>query len=259
MAMTGSAKHLLNAALTPTDVGKRTVNVIYVFPEAFLAISVLVFATPVVKALYLASDPLIANWFGVQPKVIVALPMAFVIAGYLMHAMRRLPSRAAIAVSLLGSSLALGVQANNIAVNALDLRNSFAASDCEDWTPKHNLEASWEAAHDFQKKCEENIGEDYLISHCPDYAEQAFQHPGWSFLENMEHRYVCSGWCQHRQPLWITLPTKDSCSIVVSQVLSAKVLRDCVQLIIYCFLVGTLTVIGLILFGPTMQEKGFDW
>mmetsp|Transcript_103239 Transcript_103239/g.274541 ORF Transcript_103239/g.274541 Transcript_103239/m.274541 type:complete len:258 (-) Transcript_103239:19-792(-) len=257
--MTGNAKHLLFAALTPTDVGKRPINIIYIFPEAFLALGALLFVTPVVKGLYLASDPLVANWFGVHPKVIIALPLPFVAVGYALNAWKRLPRRSAIALSLLGSSLALGVQANNIAVNALELRNSFAASDCEYWTRKHNLESQWQAAYDFRKACEASIGEEYMVQHCPHYAEQAFQNPGWSFLESMEHRYICSGWCEHREPLWISLATKDSCSTVVSQVLSGKVLRVSVQLIIYCFVVGTLTIMGLILIGPSMQQKGFDW
>mmetsp|Transcript_87357 Transcript_87357/g.271383 ORF Transcript_87357/g.271383 Transcript_87357/m.271383 type:complete len:261 (-) Transcript_87357:105-887(-) len=260
MVMTSHAKHLLYVALTPTDVGKRTINVVHVFPEVFVVCSVLIFAPPVVKSLYLATDPLVAYWFGVHPKVIVALPLAFIGASYALHARRRAPRRGAIALSLLGSSAVLAVQANNIAVNAMTLSNTFAASDCEPFTRKHRLEHSWDAAYEFKKACTSKIGEeDYLVQHCPHYEEEAFKHPGWAFLESMEFRYFCSGWCHRRSPLWTASPTTDSCSAVVSQVLSAKVLRDSVQLVIYNFVVLALSIIGLILIGPSMQEKGFAW
>mmetsp|Transcript_87358 Transcript_87358/g.271385 ORF Transcript_87358/g.271385 Transcript_87358/m.271385 type:complete len:211 (-) Transcript_87358:569-1201(-) len=162
MVMTSHAKHLLYVALTPTDVGKRTINVVHVFPEVFVVCSVLIFAPPVVKSLYLATDPLVAYWFGVHPKVIVALPLAFIGASYALHARRRAPRRGAIALSLLGSSAVLAVQANNIAVNAMTLSNTFAASDCEPFTRKHRLEHSWDAAYEFKKACTSKIGEDGL-------------------------------------------------------------------------------------------------
>mmetsp|Transcript_14067 Transcript_14067/g.40151 ORF Transcript_14067/g.40151 Transcript_14067/m.40151 type:complete len:258 (-) Transcript_14067:133-906(-) len=257
--MASHAKHLLYAALTPTDAGKRTLNIVHVFPEAFASCCILVFAPPVVKSFYLASDSLISYWFGVRPKVVVALPLAFIGAGYAMQAARRSPRRLAIALSLVGSSIALGVQANNMAVNAVRLSNSFAASDCESFTMKHNLESTWHIAYDFHRSCSAKIGEDYLIQHCPDYPEQAFKNPGWDFLQDMEQRYACGGWCRHRAPLWTSLPTADSCSTVVSQVLSAKVLRDSVQIVIYSFVVLALSTIALILLGPTMRDKGFDW
>uniref|UniRef100_A0A7S4V581 Uncharacterized protein n=1 Tax=Alexandrium monilatum TaxID=311494 RepID=A0A7S4V581_9DINO len=257
--MASHAKHLLYAALAPTDAGKRTINIAGIFPEVFVASCLLLFTPPVVKSVYLAFDPLVSYWFDFKTKVVVALPAVFIGAGYVMQALRRAPRRGAIALSLLGPSMALAVQANNIAANALELSNDFAASDCEPFTRKYPLESSWQAASDFQKQCWSKVGEEYLLIHCHDYSEHAFKHPGWAFLENMEHRYVCSGWCHHRAPLWTTLPTADSCSTVVSQVLFAKVLRDSVQVVIYNFIVICLSIVALVLLGPTMREKGFDW
>uniref|UniRef100_A0A7S4UPQ1 Uncharacterized protein n=1 Tax=Alexandrium monilatum TaxID=311494 RepID=A0A7S4UPQ1_9DINO len=186
--MASHAKHLLYAALAPTDAGKRTINIAGIFPEVFVASCLLLFTPPVVKSVYLAFDPLVSYWFDFKTKVVVALPAVFIGAGYVMQALRRAPRRGAIALSLLGPSMALAVQANNIAANALELSNDFAASDCEPFTRKYPLESSWQAASDFQKQCWSKVGEEYLLIHCHDYSEHAFKHPGWAFLENMEHR-----------------------------------------------------------------------
>jgi len=257
--MTGRATHLLNAALTPTDPDKRSVDIVRVFPEVFAIASFLAFVPPIVKSVYLAYDPLVSYWLGDSPKAFAVLPMLFIVISYAIQGAKRAPRRGAIALSLIGSSVALGVQANNIAVNALQLSNSFAASDCEFFTKKYELERDWIAARDLRETCSKEIGEDYLIQHCPQYREGRFQHAGWDFLSSMETRYSCGGWCRPSSPLWTSRQTRDSCSTVVSQVLSAKVVRDSIQIVVYNIVVLTLSTISLIMLGPTVHERGFQW
>mmetsp|Transcript_82840 Transcript_82840/g.268061 ORF Transcript_82840/g.268061 Transcript_82840/m.268061 type:complete len:259 (+) Transcript_82840:116-892(+) len=257
--MAGRAERVLRAGGgPPEDGGKAVVDIVGVFPEAFTTLCLLAFVPPVVKSTYLAIDPLVSYWWGRGPKIVVFLPLVFIALSHAIHRVSQGPRKSAIALALIGSSLALGVQANLIAVNALQLSSSFAAKDCEFWTRKHELEAAWQSAHEFRAACNGAVGGEYLIQHCPGYGEQAAENPGWSFLWSMEVRYACAGWCGLKAPLWTLPGARDSCSTVVSQVLAAKVQRDSMQICIYCIVVLALSAVKLIALGPKSRHRRIE-
>lgn len=264
--MVGGASQVLRFALTPLNDGEKLlVGGLPYFNNAFSTCCTLLFTAPVVKAIFLVNDPLVSFWLGFRPKVVVLMPIVFIFVSYLIQQVAGSPMKRALVLNLIGGSLVLGLQANQIAVNALVLSNSFAASDCENYTLKYGFENAWLAAHEFRKGCSPNTRDplapdDGLIQHCEGYKKEATTRPAWAFLWNLEERYACAGWCKPREPLWvISHTTQDSCSTVVAQVLSAKIQRDSMQLAIYNIIMLTISVVAIIGLGPTLKAHGIGW
>lgn len=242
--------------------GKQAhLDLLKIFPDAFTFFSVLVFAAPMVKGIYLAIDPLVTYWFGDAPKCLLIFPPVFISAGYAIHWQTRTPSMRAIIMSLIGSSFVLGGLGNAMAMKSLELGNKFAARDCKSFDQKYDLEREWLLAHDFHANCEGKSGtaSEYAVHTCAGYSVEAFKHPIWEFLWSMESQYRCAGWCDVHQPIWTFTKPTDSCSTVVAQVMLAKVKRESIQLAVYNILVFTITAAFLIALGPTLRKRGVGW
>eukprot|EP00421_Protoceratium_reticulatum_P051073 CAMPEP_0168433324 /NCGR_PEP_ID=MMETSP0228-20121227/39342_1 /TAXON_ID=133427 /ORGANISM="Protoceratium reticulatum, Strain CCCM 535 (=CCMP 1889)" /LENGTH=252 /DNA_ID=CAMNT_0008447467 /DNA_START=103 /DNA_END=858 /DNA_ORIENTATION=+ len=252
--MAGQAAHLLHVALSPVDLGKKTLDLLPIFPNAYSLCCALLFLAPVVKCIVLAFDPLVEHWLGDGPKIVMVLPVVFIGASHIIHMSTRTLRKRALVLSLIGPSLALGIQANRIAVKALQLGTTLSALDCQPYSLKHELEGEWKAAKDFHDSCA-----DMRVQDCPGYFDHAVHHPGWRFLLTMEQTYACAGWCEPREPLWTAEHVNDSCSTVASQVLSGKILRDSMQVAIYNIVVLTLSTMVLITMAPSLQSEGMEW
>lgn len=248
--------HILHLALSPVDPSRKTINILRVFPEGFSAWCLILFTPPVLKGFYLAGDPLVSSWMGSGPQAVFALPLLFIVIAYIIHKVKATPRKRAIILSLVGSSLALGVQANRIGVTALKLGSTFTASDCQQYMGKYELESAWQKAQKFRAAC--SFGEEHLIQRCPGYEQEAVNNPVWTLLWKMEHEYMCAGWCEPEVPLWTFGHVKDSCSTVVAQLLS-ETSRDSTQIVIHSMIVLALSTVTLIALGPSLRERGIDW
>mmetsp|Transcript_126080 Transcript_126080/g.251736 ORF Transcript_126080/g.251736 Transcript_126080/m.251736 type:complete len:256 (-) Transcript_126080:41-808(-) len=255
--MKSHAGHILRVALSPVDPSKKSINILRVFPEAFCVWSLLLFTPPLVKAMHLARDPLVTTWQGTVPQMVFAMPLALIVIAHGIHRLKHGPRRRAIILSLVGSSVILGIQANHIGVNALELSNSFAASDCQSPLEKHKLEKSWQEAQKFRVQCP--LTKEHLIQRCPGYETAEAKSPDWKFLRELEQRYTCAGWCEPHMPLWTFHTGRDSCSDVVAQVLAIKVTRDSMQVVIYSMTILAFSIITVISLGPSIRERGIEW
>merc|ERR550514_2588124 len=105
----------------PAEHNKGQSGLLQAFPDAFALWCLFVFVPPLVKTVYLVDDPLVVFWMGDGLKVVPFLPILLIAIGHLLHQRRRAPSKGAVILSLVGSSLTLGFVANRIAVRALVL------------------------------------------------------------------------------------------------------------------------------------------
>jgi len=246
-------------------------GLLQVFPDLFAIWCFLLFVPPLVKTVYLVDDPVISFWMSDYVKVVVVVPVAFIAIGHFIHQRRRAPSKGAVILSLVGSSLALAFVANRIAVKALVLGDRFAATDCDVLAEKHELQVSWQAARDYYATCEPESSNslrlvnvsaavrDYTIQSCAGYEEESAKHPAWGVLEHLEVEYECGGWCETRKPLWSLGERRDSCSIAVSQVFSDRIMQQAIEVAVYSVAVLTLTAVSLILLGPSLRDRGLEW
>lgn len=245
--------------VVPDEPHKGRSGLLQAFPDAFALWSLFVFVPPLVKAVYLVDDPIVVFWMGDGLKVVPFLPILFIAIGHLLHQRRRAPSKVAVLLSLIGSSLTLGFAANRIAVRALVLGDRFEASDCDPFAEKHKLQVSWQAASDYRAGCEPSGPSGSTIQSCPGYEEELAKHPDWAVLAHLEVEFECGGWCEPRKPLWTLGARRDSCSTVAAQIFSDKVMEQAIQVVVYSVAVLVLTSVTLILLGPSLRDRGLDW
>mmetsp|Transcript_107030 Transcript_107030/g.284795 ORF Transcript_107030/g.284795 Transcript_107030/m.284795 type:complete len:269 (-) Transcript_107030:38-844(-) len=230
-------------------------------PEAFACGCLLLFAGPVVKSFHLAYDPLVIRWVGDWPQVAALAPLFCVAWGYAMHRITRRPSKFAVLLSLLGSSVILAVMANRVGMASLELGDRMAASDCTTFPAKYALQREWKEASRLYTSCRSSssVSASYVVQDCPEYAAQQQSHTSWAFLKLLEEVYGCAGWCTHAEPLWTLGKKEDSCSSVTAFVMTAKIHPTANQVFVYSIVVLLFTSVVLFLAGPWLRDQGVEW
>jgi len=227
------------------------------FPEFFTGACLLLFCSPLVKSADIAFDPLVVHWLGGHPRIIIFLSLVFIAVSYRLHSISRLPNKWAILLGIVGPGLVLGIQANRIAMLSLQLGDRLASSDCRTFPLKYDLEREWQAAATFRNSCPATA---YAVQECPGYSEEATQYPTWNFFWYLESKYECSGWCDVQKPLWRAGDAPgDSCSRAVAIAMKSKIRHNANQIMVYCLFVVSLSVVVLVMLGPSMRTNGLDW
>mmetsp|Transcript_14708 Transcript_14708/g.28499 ORF Transcript_14708/g.28499 Transcript_14708/m.28499 type:complete len:271 (-) Transcript_14708:25-837(-) len=227
------------------------------FPEFFAGACLLLFCAPLVKSADIAFDRLVMHWLGGLPRILVFLPLVFIAISYCLHCTRRRPNKWAVLLGIVGPGLVLGIQANRIAMLSLQLGDRLASSDCRTFPLKYDLEREWQAAATFRSSCPATA---YAVQDCPGYSEEASQHPSWNFLWFLETKYECSGWCDVQNPLWQAGDASgDSCSRAVAIAMTSRIRHNANQIMVYCLFVVSLSVIVLVMLGPSLRTNGMDW
>merc|ERR1719329_342179 len=99
-----------------------------------------------------------------------------------------------------------------------------------------------------------------MIDECEGYSEAVAQHPAWRYLEAMEERNACGGWCVASTPLWTGALRggQDSCVAVAAEIMYAKAQHATAQVVVYTLILIALTSIGLIVVGPDLRNRGIE-
>merc|ERR1719263_1103897 len=104
------------------------------------------------------------------------------------------------------------------------------STDCLLLKAKYDLQHEWEAAHSLYQTClnqtavEHDLTVDYLadnfrIQDCTEYPRSLEHHrAAWNYLQHLEERTHCTGFCIPGPPLWTSPlgPHKDSCAVAVA-------------------------------------------
>lgn len=258
----GQAEHLLYGTASWQGTGAKDEDALFrrLLPEAFTCGCLLIFVGPMVKSFHLAYDPLVIHWVGDWPKLAAASPLVLVALGYSLHRARGRLSKAGVLLSLLGSSVVLGLMAHRLAMASLELGDRFAASDCTTFPGKSALERDWKEASRFHAACRTSIQmESFVVQDCRGYEAERVQHPSWAFLKRLEETYGCAGFCTTERRLWTLGNAEDGCSSVTAFVMSAKIHPTANQVFVYSVAVLLLTSLVLFLLGPWLRERGYEW
>merc|ERR1719198_144804 len=101
--------------------------------------------------------------------------------------------------------------------NAAGLKSIY----CQTFAAKSDLEVQWQNARTFYATCisatanqtgtsfQDDIAT-YKLRDCAGYDIALASNPGWPYLQALEERQRCAGWCAKSQALWTTDPVKDS-------------------------------------------------
>mmetsp|Transcript_907 Transcript_907/g.2268 ORF Transcript_907/g.2268 Transcript_907/m.2268 type:complete len:251 (+) Transcript_907:29-781(+) len=235
--------------------GEDKFNVLGIFPSGFTLICITILLGPVIKGATVAFDPDVEFWLGELPKLLVAPPLLVLIAHFI-HWWAKGPSKFAVVLALCGSGGMLMLCGNEILVKALALGGGFQSTDCSYSVPKYTLERSWQAAQKFRASCGKSA---VRIQDCDGYAEMLKKNPSWEYLQSLEQRYSCGGWCEAEKPLWAVREAEDSCSKAVAYLMSNRVRRTAFQEALFGLGLVVISSTVLIWVGPALREKGVNW
>mmetsp|Transcript_82998 Transcript_82998/g.231628 ORF Transcript_82998/g.231628 Transcript_82998/m.231628 type:complete len:263 (+) Transcript_82998:114-902(+) len=215
------------------------------FEVKLLFIVCLLLSHPACLLLLMYFTPTVRYWVGARFVLGIFGGFLSVILGYVLlmgSCLRR--NVAAILMVVLPSFLFAAIchlQEWNFAT----VSSALSSSDCKTFTSKAELEYAWLAAKDFTDKCVEDLvavtgapaseTRNLFDAHsCPGYkiASKPYEWEWW-YLEQVETRYRCGGWCERGPRLWGGGVAKDSCSNAVAIVMSNNIALTSFQVTVY--------------------------
>jgi hypothetical protein len=235
------------------------------FAVAFTLFCCATFMVPIFLMLSIGEDQEVKFWITDKLWMVLSLPVLYLIA-YIVHVRSGGPIRFLVLLCTVGSSIGLMIVAEVVLQQANRVADSLTLVDCIDgatqsqsgtWIPdinaaavKRQLGDQWKAALKFYSGCIQNTVKNdprvpseemavkiYRIQECSGYFEQlAVEGTHWKYLQAVEDRYRCAGWCGKGPPMWSLMPVKDTCSASVAALMRNKIARAMDQIIVYSFL-----------------------
>jgi|Transcript_102608 ABC-type glycerol-3-phosphate transport system permease component len=209
------------------------------FPS-LLTISVLaICASSVVNGIRLLQDPDAVYWVGRWAYAVLAIPVIIVVSHVIQSYFRR-PLYFAVLVSCVGPpsiSFLVGLRYMG-PLNGLV--GQLQSTDCITFREKFLIEQAYKTAVTFYDDCitalaaNSSLSEDALrnvttISQCPNYSPHAAGFAKeWMYLEALEKKGACSGWCHNDEiALWTHNPTSwTSCSLAAAENIRSRLVRN---------------------------------
>jgi len=241
------------------------------WPSLFTLFCLMVFVTPVCLSVYIGTDTTVEYWIGNYINLVLVIPLVYLIT-HVVHVKRRQPVKFLVVICLPVASVFVLLLCDFVLLASYERGNQMAASDCDTFTKKKELETQWQMAKTYYANCAKKKADKegisfaaattlYRIPDCPDYEKEKKKnaHNGWEYLEHLETHQACAGWCTRGQPLWTFKDVKDSCSSVVADVMHNKVQRFMLQVVMYSVVVLGFTSLGLVAVGPVLRKHGVPW
>lgn len=239
------------------------------FPAAFTMICVLFFMIPCYLAVYAARHPVVRYFTGEWYYILAFIPVLIAIVhNFHVH---NGPNKSVTNLALLVPNMLLLVYGTNMLTSASSKADMLFSIDCNTMVEKAHLQQEWEAAHSLYRSClkqtaaSRNVTTSFLATHfriqdCSEYAP-ALQHHSreWSYLQYLEGKHACSGFCIPGEPLWSTGSHKDACAIEVSSVFRNVVKGNFMQVVALSLVTLCLDVVAVAFLGSMLKSNGFEF
>lgn len=257
------------------DDGAKTgdhMDVLAMFPAAFTLTALLLFGMP--TYLVMENDLFLAvrYWSSGWVYLVLFIP-AVIVLSHIIHVSRGVPNKFAVMAALILPSVLLLLFSNAQMTAAMDRADKLFSIDCDTFEAKRQLQRSWEAADALFEDCLNStvaanpgqftvpqLKEHFRIQDCDEYERAyALNAKEWDYLSYLEIYHGCTGWCSSGQQLWSRVPHKDDCSTTVSSIYAFKIEDHAQQVCLIMISALVIISVGLILLGPLLRQKGFDW
>lgn len=238
-------------------------------PRLFLYFAMLLFLYPICLLIYVCRDWNIKLWVARNFVAwwLLLLPLAYLII-YVIHWCRGQTYKTVVVLTLLVSSATLFLASCLMMSTATWAWVSLAATDCETWTEKRDLEIAYRAASTFFDNCiAEKVARTHAtsaealevmrIEDCSGYDDQLDTYPDWKYLDYLETNLHCGGWCTAKSiSLWSFSTPKDSCSDAVAYLVREKGEGVFFLVTAYALVVLAFTSFILLLGSPLLVRLG---
>lgn len=218
----------------------------------------LILGMPGVMCFGISLHPSTRYWVGRQGAVAAIVCLVWVFIGHRVLFRKGVNRSVAVGELLVIPAVGLAMVGESYRLFSLDVISQLGTEDCAAFPGKQKLEAAWVEANELLRGCiaeqaaitgspVEEIEQVTVVQRCPDYKDRREAWAAeWDYLQLLEERERCYGWCKVRQPVWVTRESDlglrggwDRCSLVAAQSLNNKVYRVATQIIFF-------SVVGLL-------------
>eukprot|EP00429_Kryptoperidinium_foliaceum_P067096 CAMPEP_0176051814 /NCGR_PEP_ID=MMETSP0120_2-20121206/25761_1 /TAXON_ID=160619 /ORGANISM="Kryptoperidinium foliaceum, Strain CCMP 1326" /LENGTH=471 /DNA_ID=CAMNT_0017385255 /DNA_START=56 /DNA_END=1471 /DNA_ORIENTATION=- len=256
-------------ALKPLAGPDAMVDIAGFFPTAFTLFCLVAFLVPIWTCVHLSHDENVRYWIGGRLLALTGwLPVVYIVS-HVIHTMRGMPVKGAVIACICGSCLLLALAAQLTLREADVISADLTAQECDISSRKYALQEQWREAEAFFDNCASTWASSHglsvqeakatiRITDCPGYAAEAANRTrgdGWQYLQFLEGRYHCAGWCEEAQAMWTLGATRDPCSIAVALVMRSNVRWTAVQVVFYSVVVFALASVGLLSVLPAIKRS----
>eukprot|EP00403_Amphidinium_massartii_P044042 CAMPEP_0178440512 /NCGR_PEP_ID=MMETSP0689_2-20121128/36834_1 /TAXON_ID=160604 /ORGANISM="Amphidinium massartii, Strain CS-259" /LENGTH=292 /DNA_ID=CAMNT_0020063323 /DNA_START=10 /DNA_END=886 /DNA_ORIENTATION=- len=210
------------------------------FRERLTTIMLVGLCPPAVTCLWLAKDPSVQYWIG-SSGLLAMMTWPWILGGHYFAPRRTRYRKLYVLVLTLLPAIGLVAILRGHEHEGLDVYTQLRNEDCSSFPVKLKLQRAWDEARAFLEDCVVNkvelTGADKNqmemvtpVDTCPRYEQAALRwEKEWRYLQALEERHGCAGWCYTGLPLWRKDSLRrlvDPCSYVVAGVMREEVHRN---------------------------------
>lgn len=211
------------------------------FPAGFTMVCVVLFIVPCYLAVYAARHP-VAKYFCSEWYFSLIVIPVLILFVHFVHT-RNGPDKYMTHLALLIPSILLLVYGTTMLATATSRADKLFSTDCNIMLEKMHLQREWEAAHLLYQSCLEDtaaarnltasyLAKNFRIQDCTEYQDSLEEHRrDWKYLQQLEEKHACTGFCTTGEQLWSKGPHKDSCAIAVASVFRYVVRGNFLQVV----------------------------
>lgn len=217
---------------------------------------------PAALCLMLYNHRSVRYWCGDWQLPFLAAVAVAVLFSYFISTLGYMRKNLAVVLMLIVPSALLAVGCELLLLSVRWTSAELNAHDCSATPSKARLQTAWLEAYDLHSACLQHLTnvtgaslqQEWLVTplqSCQGYASRWPEFGAqWSYLQEMEEKYHCGGWCEPARPMWYTSPLpQDSCSVAVGRALAGGVATTTKQVSTYALIV-TLGVSLILLLVP---------
>jgi len=185
---------------------------------------------------FMYQKPSVSYWFGNWEIILGAGIGIWLIAMYVLMAMKFLGKGTAMVALLIVPSTVLAVSCELQELQFRFISGALQSQDCSFNTAKVNIQQAWEVAYNTSLTCDKylmkatgsSIQEVEAVrrfENCPGYYDAMGKYKKeWSYLAALEKDYQCGGWCTPGFPLWARSTTPlDSCALAAGHAMDSSI------------------------------------
>jgi len=190
-----------------------------------------------IDAYALAQDANAQYWVGHFAWYILFVIPAIIVLAHLVQSWARRPLFLALVASVAVPPLLSSIVGYLYMLPVSHVVVRLRSSDCTTFESKFHIESAYREAASFYHDCVaaaaknaskpvETVEKEMVISQCPKYDPDASGYQReWMYLEALEKKDYCAGWCESGKSLWTTQRgvLGDSCALAAASQMDALV------------------------------------
>lgn len=225
------------------------------------ATAFLVLFYPIAMSCVLHAKPSVQYWYGSGSFIVAVSVTLWVVLCKVALRYGKLPRSAAFMCYVVLPALVLCVHGTIQTTIIVEYASMLTGTDCNTFAEKAALQRAWDAASAFKQGCAVILASESGVSfseeatslvniaECSGYQEaMKGHHAEWTYLEHIEKKYTCGGWCYADLPIWLPDENRrDSCSAAATLVMTGSITTQGHQISAYSLMVLCVSTAILIL------------